>query len=59
VSPVVTCAIDGADYAVVNVWTLDGIDRSRLVETATSFNGEPTADRLDRRRRTWTPRAGS
>lgn len=59
VAPIVTCMIDGADYAVINVWTLDDIDRSQFVETATNFDAEATEGRLDRRRRTWTPRAAS
>jgi len=55
--PIATCMIEGTRYAVVNVNTFDGVDRSQLVETATDFEGEATQHRLARRRRTWTPEA--
>jgi hypothetical protein len=42
---------------VINVNTLDGMDRSRFVETPANFEGETTPDRLARRRRNWTPEA--
>jgi hypothetical protein len=57
VMPIVTCEIDGARYAVVNVNAFVDVDRSQLVETATDFEGEATADRLARRKRNWTPEA--
>jgi hypothetical protein len=57
VMPVTTCTIEGTRYAVVNVNTFDGFDRADLVEAATDFEGETTADRLARRRRSWTPEA--
>jgi hypothetical protein len=57
VVPVATCMIEGTRYAVVNVNTFDGVDRSQLVETATDFEGETTESRLARRRRNWTPEA--
>jgi hypothetical protein len=44
-------------YAVLNVNTFDGIDRSQLVETASDFEGEKIENRLARRRRNWTPEA--
>jgi len=44
-------------YAVVNVNTFDDVDRSQLVETTTSFEGETTENRMARRRRNWTPEA--
>ncbi|HET9413722.1 MAG TPA: hypothetical protein VFO74_06320 [Pseudolabrys sp.] len=56
--PIVTCVIDGTRYAVVNVNAFDDVDRSRLVETTTDFEGETTENRLARRRRNWTPEAG-
>jgi hypothetical protein len=59
VVPIVTCVIDGTRYAVVNVNTFDDVDRSQLVETAASFEGETTENRLARRRRNWTPEATS
>jgi hypothetical protein len=40
---------------VFNVNTFEDVDRSQLVETPTSFEGETTEDRLARRRRNWTP----
>jgi hypothetical protein len=57
VVPIVTCMIDGARHAVVNVNTLEDGDRSRLVKEAASFTGESTEKRLARRRRNWTPEA--
>ena len=47
----------GVQYAVLNLNTFDGIDRSQLVETVTNFEGETTENRLARRRRIWTPEA--
>ncbi len=55
--PIVTCTIGGRRYAVFNVNTFEGVDRSQLVETPTSFEGETTEDRLARRRHNWTPEA--
>ena len=57
VLPIATCMIEGTRYAVVNVNTFDGVDRSQLVETATDFEGETMENRLARRRRNWTPEA--
>jgi hypothetical protein len=57
VIPIVTCVIEGIRYAVFNVNTFEGMDRSQLVETATNFEGETTESRLARRRRNWTPEA--
>jgi hypothetical protein len=57
VVPIVTCAIDGARYAVANANTFDNVDKSLLAETATNFEGETTKNRLARRRRNWTPEA--
>ncbi len=48
--------IDNRDYAVVNVHTFEGIDPAQLVSRATNFDGESLEGRLDRRKRTWTPR---
>jgi hypothetical protein len=55
VVPIVTCTIDGARYAVFNVNTLEGLDKSQLRQTAANFDGEGTEDRLARRRSNWTP----
>jgi hypothetical protein len=57
VIPIVTCLIEGTQYAVVNVNTFDNVARSQLVETAADFEGETTENRLARRRRNWTPEA--
>jgi hypothetical protein len=57
VVPIVTCVIEGARYAVVNVNTFDNVDHAELGEAATSFEGETTESRLARRRRNWTPEA--
>ena len=32
------------------------IDQSSLIRAATNFDGEGTGERLDRRKRSWTPR---
>jgi hypothetical protein len=55
VVPIVTCMIEGARYAVVNVNTFDDVDRSQLVEAASNFEDETTENRLARRRRNWIP----
>jgi hypothetical protein len=57
VIPIVTCQIEGTQYAVLNVNTFENVDRSQLVETATDFEGETPENRLARRRRNWTPEA--
>ncbi|MFQ5970778.1 MAG: GFA family protein [Alphaproteobacteria bacterium] len=54
--PFVHSAIEGTDYAVVNVNTFEGVDPSELRRSAADFEGEKTADRLARRQRTWIPR---
>ena len=55
VLPVVTSLIEETLYAVVNVNTLEGVDRSEFDESTTDFEGEETADRLARRRHNWVP----
>jgi len=57
VVPIVSCTIEGARYAVLNVNTFDDVDKSQLIETAANFEGETTENRLARRRRNWTPEA--
>ena len=51
--PFVTSAIGDHLYAVVNVNTFESVDPSSLVRTTTSFDGEGTGDRLERRQRNW------
>ena len=51
--PFVTSTIDDHLYAVVNVNTLEGVDPSSLTRAATNFDGESTAERLERRKRNW------
>ena len=46
--PFVTCEMDGRVYAVVNVNTLERLDRA-----SASFEGEDLASRLARRKRNW------
>jgi hypothetical protein len=53
VVPFVTSAIDDHLYAVVNVNTLEGINPSSLMQTATNFDGEGAGERLERRKRNW------
>jgi len=53
VAPLVTSQIDGETYAVVNVNTFDGVDRSRIRAQPATFDGEDLQSRLDRRRRHW------
>ena len=53
VAPFVTSEIEGATYAVVNVNTFDGVDRSLIHAQPASFDGEEVAARLERRRRNW------
>jgi hypothetical protein len=51
--PLVTSEIAGRLYAVVNVNTLEDVDRSRLRHAAADFDGEDVESRLARRRRNW------
>jgi hypothetical protein len=53
VAPFVTSTIDGTLYAVVNVNTLEGVDRALLDESSTNFDDEGTSERLGRRKRNW------
>jgi hypothetical protein len=53
VVPLVTSTIDGHLYAVVNVNTFDDAARARVAPAAVSFDGEPEATRLARRKRGW------
>lgn len=56
VAPFVTSLIDDRLYAVVNVNTFEGVDSAVFVRTATSFDGEGTGERLERRKRGWIQR---
>jgi len=51
-----TSEIDGRLYAVVNVNAFDGLDHKAFAVVHTSFDGETTDARLERRRRTWASR---
>ena len=51
--PFVISAIDARLYAVVNVNTFEGVNRSSLVQTTANFDGEGTGDRLERRKQNW------
>lgn len=52
IAPVCTSRIDGRDYAVVNLNTLD--DAAIAIEpTPVSFDGEDEGQRLERRRQRW------
>jgi hypothetical protein len=51
--PVVTSRIEGNVYAVVNVNTFEGVDRSELDSSVTDFDGESVGDRLTRRKQKW------
>lgn len=53
VAPVVTSRVAGRMYAVVNVNTLEGIDRSLLRPIAATFEDENESERLARRSRNW------
>ena len=51
--PFVTSTIDGSKYAVVNVNTFEGINRSDFDSSVTDFDGESVGDRLQRRKKKW------
>lgn len=53
VVPVVTSDIGGTTYAVVNVNTLEDIDRSLLKRASATFDAEDQNSRLARRKRHW------
>lgn len=53
---VATSTIDGHEYGIVNVNTLDGIDASMLQRSNVSFDDESEHARLARRTRHWIPR---
>ena len=55
VPPVVLSEIDGCTYAVVNVNTFDASHGLEFSETATNFDAEDEAARLERRQRNWIP----
>jgi hypothetical protein len=56
VVPVVTSAIDGTTYAVVNVNSLEGLDKALLKHASASFEGESELLRSARRKRNWIAR---
>jgi len=51
--PVALSRLDGKDYAVVNVNTFAGMDRSRIESAPISFDSEDIQTRLSRRRKNW------
>ena len=53
--PFVTSEIEGNLYGVVNVNTLQSIDKNILEHSTGSFDGEGTGERLTRRSRSWIP----
>ena len=53
VVPFVTCELDGRNFAVVNVNTLDNVEPTWLDRAQTSFEGEDLESRLARRKRNW------
>jgi hypothetical protein len=53
VVPLVTSRIDGRLYAVVSVNAFDGVAPSLVRRTSSSFDGEGTESRLERRKRNW------
>lgn len=55
VVPFVTSTIDGRLYAVVNVNTFEGLDRTAIPRQAKDFAGEDSAGRLERRKGHWIP----
>ena len=56
VVPIVTSTIDSGLYAVVNVNTFDGVEKSLLQVVPASFDEESEATRLARRKRNWIAR---
>jgi hypothetical protein len=55
VVPLVLSAIDGQQFAVVNVNTFDLADGLSFSSTPTNFDGEDTGSRLERRKKNWIP----
>lgn len=55
VVPFAISEIEGRRYAVVNANAFEGVDAAKVTRTPTSFDGEETGERLERRRRTWIP----
>lgn len=55
VVPLVLCDIENSLYAVVNVHTFEDIDGLTFSRLTTSFDGESTSSRLQRRERNWIP----
>ena len=51
--PLVSSEIAGHLYAVVNVNTFEGFDRSRLRQATANFDAEDVGTRLARRRKNW------
>lgn len=58
ITPLVTCVLDGTEYAVVNVHTFDEETERRfqLHTSDTDFDGESVDERLARRKARWIGR---
>ncbi len=50
-----SCDMDQATYSVVNVNTFENVEPSEFDRQSTDFEAENETDRMDRRRRNWTP----
>ena len=57
VPPVVTCTMEGRQYAVLNINTFEDVDPAMFDQSPTDFDGETVGSRLARRQRNWTPEA--
>ena len=57
VLPIVTCEMEGRQYAVLNIKTFNDVDPSTFISAPTDFEGETVDDRLARRQRNWTPQS--
>jgi len=55
VVPVVTSAVDGHLYGIVNVNAFTPNSKISYTHTTTDFDGENVSSRLDRRQRNWIP----
>jgi hypothetical protein len=51
--PVVSCRLDGRDYAVVSVTAFTDVDPALIRRAPASFDGESLETRLARRKRYW------
>jgi hypothetical protein len=54
--PFVTSEIDGREFAVVSVNSLESVPESMLKRSSATFDGEGEGERLARRAKNWIPR---